>query len=80
MGPSRLAAYKFTRALIERLMPFATCTGEAIISCSGSAGEFLLFAPATLRGAYTLSIGAVFADIHTRKDTLSISPFICQKM
>jgi len=64
---------------IAQLVPIPTCAGEVIISCSGAAGAFLSFSPSALKGAYALTLGSVTPD-KERKDSIMISPFICQKM
>lgn len=64
---------------ITRLVTSPKCTGDLLISCSGLAGEFLYFSPSAGKGAYALTVGSIVDDSRP-KDTLSVSPFICQKM
>lgn len=64
---------------IANLVIASTCTAEENISCTGLLGQFLYFSPLTLKGAYVTTLGSVIHD-DRQKDSLSISPFICQKM
>lgn len=64
---------------ITRLVTSPKCAGDLWISCYGIAGEFLYFSPSAGKGAYALTIGSIVDDSRP-KDTLSVSPFICQKM
>lgn len=64
---------------IEKLVLSPTCTSGKLISCYGLGGDFLFFAPEALKGAHTTTLGSIIHDSRA-KDTLSISPFICQRM
>jgi hypothetical protein len=64
---------------IGNLVISPTCTTGKLISCYGLGGDFLYFAPEALKGAHAITLGSIIHDSRA-KDTLSISPFICQRM
>jgi len=64
---------------IAQLVVIPTCSGEIIITCSGASGAFLSFSPSALKGAYARTFGSITPD-KEGKDSVWISPFICQKM
>ncbi len=68
---------------IKNLIQSATCSvqNEALgfISCASITGAFLYFNPSIFRGAVTRTLGAALGDVGD-KDSVSVAPFICQKM
>lgn len=64
---------------ITQLVISPKCTGDVLISCYGVGGDFLYFSPSAGKGAYARTLGSIIDDSRP-KDTLSVSPFICQKM
>ena len=64
---------------IKNLIIVPTCTAEEFISCTGLSGQFLYFYPPALKGAYVTTLGSIIHD-DRQKDSLSVSPFVCQKM
>ena len=68
-----------TKTISKKLLTYPTCDEGAFISCFDGTGALLLFALSAMKGAYVQTIGSVIPDSRP-KDTLSVSPFICQKM
>ena len=64
---------------ISKLVIIPKCNGDELISCSGIGGDFLFFSLSGLKGAYGRTLGSIIHDSR-EKDTISVSPFICQKM
>lgn len=64
---------------VTKLLTIPSCTGEQFITCSSVEGAFLYFSTDNLKGAYAATFGSVIDDSR-EKTTISVAPFICQKM
>jgi hypothetical protein len=73
-----ITSFKGDKLIEDNLVCDQRATGNGSYSCSTSLGDYLYFREKTLRGTISSNFGGTLDG--ARRDSVSISPFICTKM